>query len=271
MAASTAAQDLRGLERGAHACAAFDDRRAWLEMAAGFLADGVANGERVWLVGVDPNARRILREQLGDIDALLDDGQLGILDLDVYEEGQFVAADQTRVFAEAAATALRDGFAGLRVAADVSGLAAGAATRHEYRRYEVVVDELIARSPLVGLCGFDRRIVDGDVLGDLECLHRVGSSPPIRLVPSADGYALTGEVDVGCMTRFVRALQVLDLAAAPVLDLRHATFVDHNALVAVDAAARRSGAIVRVLTRSSTLQKVADALRVDHVVVDVER
>lgn len=80
-------------------------------------------------------------------------------------------AGQRGRFATAVAEALRDGFRGIRVVADNTALLGKPRDAERWLAWEPVADELMAATPVTGLCAFDRGRVHPDQLRELRALH----------------------------------------------------------------------------------------------------
>jgi anti-anti-sigma factor len=128
--------------------------------------------------------------------------------------------------------ALDRGRSGLRVAADITALAAGSLeNRRQLHVYERLADTLIGSSPLTGMCLYDAALGD-EVLGPLSALHPVqhhGDRQPLaHLSGRGPRLALHGEIADHRADEVFTAL--FDLAcAAPgevELDLSSLDFLD---------------------------------------------
>ncbi|MFP5372640.1 MAG: MEDS domain-containing protein [Actinomycetes bacterium] len=217
-----------------HVCWVYDDPRD-LESAAGrFLAGGLARGERLLVVG-DGMTGALHRETLpfGGTDALVDTGALEILDLTTAYEyaGQFTPEQQLGFYRAATRRAQADGFTGLRVAAEVSALAADPDTRAELVRWEHLADSYVAQgSGFTAMCAY-RGDLGGAALEDVAAVHPVlrgpQGLPAFQVFSDEDRVVLTGSVDVYSADRLHRVL--VDSPGARgggILDLGRLDFVD---------------------------------------------
>ena len=246
-----------GLRQGDHVCWAYDPGPGFGAVAAQFLAEGVALGERVLFVGEGDTAQLVRElETLPGRDALLASGQLLVRPMShVYlGDGGLDPVAQAEVFAAAAAAAVAEGYAGLRVAGELTGLVRDAAHWEDVRAYEIVVDSVIAGHRLTGMCGYAAPTVPGDRLRPLAALHgirHVVGDPLTFVAQVRDGVlALAGEVDTGCAGDLDEVLVgVGRLAGGPVtVDLAGLDFVDVSATRALARFAtglRASGRPVR--------------------------
>jgi hypothetical protein len=148
--------------------------------ARSFLGDGVARRERLIFIADDPEPSRWPQQ-------LLESGELIISSTtEVYgAERLHDLAILSNVFATAADEALRDGYTGVRVAADDTSLVAGADRLEAWIEWEKVADRLIAAHPISALCSFDQTKTSDDALRVIKGLHRVlvsqSAGPPTIL------------------------------------------------------------------------------------------
>jgi anti-anti-sigma regulatory factor len=139
------------------------------------------------------------------------------------------AQRQLAVYSGAVDRARRDGFAGLRVAADITVLVEDPARRAAHIHWEQVADRYISQHPLAPLCLYDsRRVSDIDAVVDGHPLQGPDAAPFSLYAAQPHGAALTGEIDVAGYS----ALDEL-LAAHPasdrVIDLSGLRFIDGHA------------------------------------------
>jgi len=132
----------------------------------GFLAEGASRDERLMLVTDDPRADRWP-------ESLVRSGQLVIAGTsDVYGPDRLVdAGSQRATFEAAVAEARREGYAGLRVAADNTSLVLGPERREAWTEWEHIADDFIRDNPFTGLCAFDREQLTADDVRLLRGLH----------------------------------------------------------------------------------------------------
>jgi hypothetical protein len=165
-----------------HAGGIFSDPPELEALSTRFLAERARRDERVLFVAEAPTPRRWPEElveqgvlvlgSVGEVYAPLRDGDV---------------TSQRSVFAEALAGALRDGFQGLCVAADNTGMVIEGLDR--WLEWEQVAAELMADSPVNGLCCFDRTLLALGATHRLALVHPtlVGEGAPVE--PSPQGCA----------------------------------------------------------------------------------
>lgn len=266
-----------GLGSHDHLCWVFNTPREFRSAAAKFLTDGLAAGQRVYFVG------RSVRET--DLDfadgfaAARAAGAAHVQDVGVYDAGRGGdPAEQVEVWAQTARRALADGFAGLRVAADVTSLVDTPAGREAFGRYEFLIDMHMARNPLTGMCGFDRRVLGDAVVTDLACMHPVArrASTVLRVHASAEpgvSAVVAGEVDIAGYELLRTALSRIDVTPVDgrvTVDGRGLSFIDHRGLIQLVQHIRNRGATTELLVdRRSVVTPLADLLRLPDLRVEV--
>lgn len=263
-----------GLGLHGHACWLYADEGEFRAGALDFLADGVGLGQRMLYVGAGTIEK--LRGDLCDLpglDRLLGDGSLRIMPLEaVYEIG--VGIDplaQLAMYSAATKTALMDGYAGLRVLAEVTPLVLDPELWRAHTHWEAVADRFMAKHPLSALCCYDRRQLPDGILRDLACVHRSSNAPPtmapFRLFAGREGLSLAGEVDsfsAGDLRRLLEA--TLPAEGELVLELDELDFIDHHGVMAIADVARKfqsTGREVRFLGAPRSFDRLTNLLEVE--------
>lgn len=199
-----------------------------------FLAGGLERNERLLCVGERViESLRTEADGFGGADELIARGVLtAVTTAEVYDAvDDFDPADQRAFYDAATSAAIADGYAGLRVVADVSELAADPSTRADLLRWEHLADELIARGGgFTAMCAYSATL-PGDALADLAAVHPLVHStdgpPPFQVFFDEQRVVLTGSIDTFGTGRLARVL-----ASSPVhgphavLDLALVDFVD---------------------------------------------
>lgn len=206
------------------------------------LAAGARRNEKLMFVANDPDPA--LLSGVGDIDRLLEYGQLELADVDdVYgRSGFFSPDDQLTTFEGVLSQALDAGYEGIRVVADNTPLASGDADRfRSWLAWEQITDHFQSRSNVTGICYFDRGVLSEDRLSDLASLHPVCAAgnvePPFSFFVDGDAVAVTGALDAWSDAQFRRILDSAPDERELVIDLSGTEFVDHRALLALNAIA----------------------------------
>ena len=222
-----------GLRPGDHACWTFADDAGFGSAARAFLDEGRQRGEQLLLVGGAAGVQAAL-DGLPERDELLRSGRLEVLTTDeAYDRHRgFDATGQVGAYRARVDAALRAGHTGLRVAADVSALAAGdLADRRRLHVYEQLADDLMGSVPMTALCLYDAALGD-EVIAPLGLLHPLqhhGDAEPLAHLSGRGAHlALHGEVDADLADAVAVAL--FDVASATpgsaVLDLAELAFLD---------------------------------------------
>jgi anti-anti-sigma regulatory factor len=234
------------------------------ELAADALGAGVKRNEKLMFVANEPDPSRL--RGIGNVSNLVDRGQLELVDVEsVYGgDGDFDAATQLATFESVLAGALADGYTGIRVVADNTPLARG--DDDSFRRWlhwEHVTDRFQDQSNVTGICYFDRRELNAERQADLASLHPVcranGVSPPFSFFVDGDAVSITGALDVWSAEQFDRILRVTPDDEPLVIDLDQTEFVDHRALLALNAASS-SKRPVRIRRARPIIRRIPELL-----------
>lgn len=214
-----------------HVCWVYDDEdgpdRELDAALHAFLTAGLVRGERLLVVG-----ERLIDALPGDLLALADSGALDTLTLaQAYEAaGEFTPAVQLAFYEARSRQALDAGYRGLRVAAEVSGLAGDPERLDRLTAWEQVADEFVVRGGMTALCAYRAELPDAaraDALSVHPHGHPGRTTVPFRVFADGGAVAVSGSVDADSADRLARVL-----AAAPVtgpaaaLDLGRLHFVD---------------------------------------------
>jgi ABC-type transporter Mla MlaB component len=263
-----------GLGLHGHACWTYGDEGEFRSGVFDFLVDGLELGQRLLYVG--PGGVEKLRRDVEDIpglESLLADGTMRIMPLEAaYEIGKPIdPVAQLTMYAAACQTALADGFAGLRVAADVTPLVAEPEFWDAHVHWEAVADRYAARHPLAGLCCYDRRALPDRIVHDLACVHRTAHGPdrivPFHLFAGREGLALAGEVDSFAADDLLRLLRLAAPQEGPlVLELDELAFIDHHGVLAIAKLAEEltnDGRWLSVRGAPHSFDRLVELLRVE--------
>ena len=269
-----ATAELDSLEPGTHLCAFHHDEHQLTRIAATFIGQGLSTGDQLLYVTTDGHADALLGALPGPVRAreALASGQLLVSsfaetygarrpdDLGTVADGFRAAAEQSR----------KRGFPGLRVAAQMDGLAPLLGSVDAVLGWERMCTGLQREIGVSSVCLYDATRLD-DELADLLTREHAGLAPELAEAPLARflavdepwGLRISGEVDISNRDLLHRTL-VSRAAVMPRmhLDLGGLTFADVGSLArlrAVAAALPESGwlvldgvpaAVRRVLTAS---------------------
>jgi anti-anti-sigma regulatory factor len=216
----------------AHGCWAYQTDAERARAACEWLTDGLRQHYRGVYVADEP-VDDLIAELAGvpNRDEALRNGALLVFSTsDLYDLSAPIDAQaQLAVYAGAVEQALRDGFQGVRVAADISALVEDPARRAAHAHWEQVADRYISQHPLAPLCMYDtRRVGDIETIVGAHPLQGPAAAPFSLYATQPHGAALTGEIDLACHG----ALRDL-LAGQPesdrVIDTSGLTFLDGHA------------------------------------------
>lgn len=251
------------LSHGVHSSFSFASRSEQMDTLGPFVRDGLTRNERVLFVGDPGSSESLLTEFGGAAARAFTSSQFIIEDPgDTYMSGgHFDAERMLRHYSGVVRQALADGYAGVRIAADMRW-AADLDNIDDLIAYEGTVDGVLGVEPAVVLCQYDRRIFDDATLAAIEAAHTVCAHPnPIhesthlRIERSYDPYGLkvAGDVDIANRRPFREAL--LDLSRSPeaskVVDLTRVGYIDAASIAAIAAAALQSNATGGIHARIS--------------------
>ncbi|WP_344506694.1 MEDS domain-containing protein [Dactylosporangium maewongense] len=247
-----------------HSCWSYEDQRQFEASARTFLAEGLAAGERIWYARADGPGG------LGgwlDEAALAHPGAVRFVPLEeTYQVGQPLDPPaQVGTFTVASATAVVDGFAGLRVVADCTPLVATPDLLSVFAAYEALVDRFIATAPVHAVCGFDRGVLGDRAIAELACLHPASNAGGVSFTlragpPDGPAAILSGELDVAAEELFPAALAHVrpePTGGTIVFDAAGLRFIDHRALLHLHRYAERAGADAVLRTSLGTVTELA--------------
>ena len=252
-----------------------DDDAAFDEAVRTFLAGGLARGERLVCVGERViDGVRAEAAPFAGVDSLVADGRLGLMTLaDAYDAtGPFSAERQFDFYDAVTRRALAEGYAGLRVVAELTALAEDPLRRSELLRWEHLADRYVVEGPgMTAMCAYQGDLPSA-ALADVASVHPAASAPTgmpqFRLFFDDDRLVLAGSVDVSEADRLARLLAGSPPVPALLLDLSRLQFVDVAgcrviARWAGDLCGR--GAAVEVRGASRLFRRVWDLLELSAV------
>jgi MEDS: MEthanogen/methylotroph, DcmR Sensory domain/STAS domain len=252
-----------------HASWAYDTVGERAAAAAAWLTDGLTLGQRAVYVADAPVD--VLTQELADVpgrDEAIGRGALVVAEAhNIYDFSTPAdAATQLRVYSAAVEQAIADGFAGIRVAADITPLVADPGRRRAHLHWEQFADRYITEQPLAPLCLYDRRKV-GE-LPAIEHVHPLNGPDPLPFSLYGVGprrSALVGEVDAAVADPFAAALAALP-DRDDTIDVGALGFIDaHGAWVLQRALERRraTGRALVLHQPSLPLRRVWELCRFD--------
>ena len=164
------------MQPGDHYCGIYrtdDDHRA---IIADFVREGVARNEKMFYL-VNLQTTEQLRATLSaagiEVDALVDKGQLVIMTAkEAYlRDGQFDPDRMIKLLSDETDKALAEGYTALRATGEMTWALAGEPGSERLVEYEARVNELFKHKKCYGLCQYDRRRFDSEMLLDILHTH----------------------------------------------------------------------------------------------------
>lgn len=242
-----------------HLSWSYRDRGDFVRRVNEFLRDGLALGLRCMYTADRPLSELVADlAPLPDLQAQLDRGALMITTMaELYDDIEVIDSDV--MLASLSATVeetLAQGYAGLRIAADVTPLVRTPEQLCAFAAWEHTVDRYVSGNPLSGLCGFDRTQVSDSaavVLAGMHPVARAGSAPfGVFATDGPADLAVAGEIDVSVAREFRTCLgrTRLGVARELVVDGTRLDFVDHRGLETIRDFASGIGATAVLRTSS---------------------
>lgn len=236
------------VRHGDHLCSSYAGDAEQRDVVERFIQDGLQRNERIWYVAgagrtADVGKRFALDPLVGSGQAVIADAARTYTDGGAFDPARMIA-----YYDAAIASALEDGYAGLRVAAEMDWAqpSVAGAGMADLIAYERRVTALFAGRPAAVLCQYDRRVIDPAALLDIEAAHPRTLTPPalhtsgaltIRRGYDPAGLIVSGEIDISNRAAFEGALAQLSRADEKVLR------IDGSALRYLDA--RSMGMLIR--------------------------
>ena len=183
-----------------HACWGYESHEEGAALATSWLSDGLALGQRAFYVADSPRAA--LLDDLAHLagrDEAIARGALVVTEAsDIYDLSVPIdATQQLAGYADMVEAAISDGYAGLRVAADITALVEDPSRRPAHVHWEQYADRYMVEQPLAPLCLFDRRRI-GDAFAENEHVHPLAGPHKRAFALYASGprqSTFDGEVD----------------------------------------------------------------------------
>ena len=235
---------------------AFTGTGEFAALAAPFLAEGAALGERVMYVAQDPDP-----QDMAGVASACGPGALTVASLDeVYGTGCIVDPErQHAVYTAAVDDALAAGFGGVRVAADGTPLVASKERLDALLRWEVVADRMMSEYPITALCAFDQEQIESGTLRRIAALHPLSSAsspmPQYRLFSAAGDLRAEGQLDPLAVMQLWRAIEDLPRGTGVQVDLSTATLTSHAVLTGLGQLCR-AGVRVTIRGESAAIGKL---------------
>lgn len=224
------------LGSGGHVCAVIDSEQDRKELAGRFVRDGLAADERVWYLTATTAPAQLLdliRADDLDVDGALRRGQLAVLSSDdsYLRQPPFDPQAAVDMVNAAVDDALAAGYAGFRVAGEMSWSRRGVCGTDRLLEYERLMGDLLEKRPAAAICQYDRAMFPEPTLSEVldahpQCWSRRSQQMSIRPLTDRVGLRIDGEVDLCTHGALRRALAGLPAAGEVHLDLGGLAFID---------------------------------------------
>lgn len=265
------------LRHGDHSCAVHESTQWQLRRAFDFVREGLAAGDRVCYFADDSTRTTLsqLREQAETpLARALAEGRLVITSAEecYLAAGRFDTNRMVDGLNEAIDEALSAGFAGVWFAGEMDWVAREGMPLSELVDYEQRVSELYAGRPAAGMCHYDSRLLDADVLTTMRGVHPVVLLEPhdvaaFELSTEPLGLRIDGEVDLANHEALSLALRTLERLGEDLgrsdchFELAGLSFIDIGGVQQlVQFASRFQGGRVVLRRPPAALQRVATIL-----------
>jgi hypothetical protein len=240
------------LAGGDHACLTFSDPEERLDLVAEFVAGGLEAGQRViWMT--DSVASQDIAEQLAarqvSAGEAMRDGRLSTLrsSQSWLLRGRADAGAVMSRIGDDLGRALRDGFTGLRVTADMRWATGPVVAADQLLAFEKQVSPTLGSDRLTIMCQYDREIFDpvtlafaADAHGKNVAAEAYYDTPLLRICRQyrPPGIRLAGEIDYSHLVPLQQALaEALRLDETIHINLYGLQFADVTAATAIAKAA----------------------------------
>jgi len=186
--------------------------------------------------------------------------------------GAFSQEGQIASYVAAIDEAVCDGFAGYRVAADVTALVMTPETRDVFAGYEQAIGRAVMGKPFSAMCAFDRNVLNRHSIAEVACVHPVmrAGSAAFSLSPAPWGATLQGELDLTTEELFSRTLARMPVAAdEEIVDVAGVRYMDHRAMLAFGRRARDNNAGIVLRNGTPVMSELVEILQLAGVSVEV--
>jgi hypothetical protein len=164
------------MQPGDHYCGIYKSDEDHRALVVDFIRQGVAAGEKmIYVVNLETTAQLEAMLAAAELDArpLIERGQLEILTAwDVYlRDGEFDPAKLLALLGEETDKALAEGYPALRITGEMTWALAGEPGSERLVEYEAKLNEFYPGSKCYGMCQYDRRQFDAELLLDVIHTH----------------------------------------------------------------------------------------------------
>lgn len=235
---------------GTHLCWTYGDETAHDTSFLGYVTGGLDRGQQVLCfvpTATVDHTIKLIRDEIVDAETAFAAGHLAVSSAEegYAPGGVFDPSARIAAFSDLADAAVADGYPAVRVFGDPTPVLEDPDVREQWPGYEVRVDLLLARKPLIGLCAFDVRHCAPSTMHAIDALHRdrrgfFAQDAPFSLhADGTGGLCLSGEIDFGSADLLERAASdaIVDLEE-PHVDVTEMRFADVAAVRALERTLR---------------------------------
>ena len=238
----------------------FDGAKEFAALAAPYLTEGAALGERLMYIAEDPRA-----EDMAQLANVVGPDQLRISSVaETYgSAGTIDPQRQLALFIGELDAAKAAGYTGVRVAADNTSLVGDEKLMKAWIQWEIIADHTVAGKEFTGLCAFNKEKVGSSQLRQLAAVHPLSSAsgpvPQYRLFSDGRAMRIEGRVDSHAITQLWLALETLPVRADVVVDLATARLMSPGVLAGLTQLCD-CGIGVTIRGERSAIAEVRDSL-----------
>jgi anti-anti-sigma factor len=247
---TTDLRSLNGLPSASHVCWVVGDQAWYGDLAATCLGEGADLGQKTVVFGPEDSEDLAALRPLA---AMAADPYVEFL-----AERSFEPQTMFAIFREQSAIARAEGYEGVRVVADMDWLLPVSPSNEEIIAYEVLLDRVVAELGATVICAYRCSSFERSTIAGALCVHPLlfgdHQQPQFSLLArNADGWELSGEVDLAGSLAFAAALGAT--AQEPcVIDVSSLAFIDVAGMRTIAETARSAQV-------SMQLRGVRDTLR----------
>lgn len=238
---------------GDHLCLPYSAEAEQREVITAYVREGLSRNEKVFYVSDTASPAQVydMLAQAGlDVHRAVWSGQLTARPADetYLPGGRFNPQDAIDSWFTLIAESVRSGFAGVRLAREMSWALRGAPGSQWIGQYEIEVRHVFDTGLALGLCLYDQRLFDPHTLADL-CSRHPGKAAPdplyqhpqLRILRWFDppGLRLIGSVDLATVPGLAEALRRAAQTPGDIhLDVTEMEFIDVAGMRAIVTGAR---------------------------------
>lgn len=246
--------DLVSLEAGDHACWVVDSPVDFATTTTRIFADGARLKQKSVLLGP---ARRLPTGDLPPGVIVTDPYGLSV-DGGVLEPERLVGAFELQ-----SDLALQEGFAGLRVVADVDWVLPAAPDLERIIDFEMTIDAVVRDLKATAVCAYRPASFAATTIEGARCVHRLraggdGTEPPFTMTAlDSRSWRLAGEVDLAVHRTFLAALRG-GLRTGRTFDVSDLHFIDLTGMRLIGVAALDAGGVVTLVRPTPLFRRLWD-------------